>query len=407
MGEGKQKKETNCSSAVLLLVSVLLIPFSYLVCASPAVAQTDEDDPYDPPVVGRPRYFNGAVGSYKVTMAADPAAVQTGDPLLLLVRIHGTAPSPDHVPQRPDLRRFPHFDQFKIEDVKERDRYLPGAKGFFQFRGQVGAVFAFSSWGPLAVMPALYLEPDEPAWEFYYRLRPHETSVKEVPSWPFVYYRPGTLNPSMGNFQTTYVRKVPLRVTPRAQVQPSDVQGAVESRVPDRVLQLVEGPAVLQRDDVLTLPGPWTLVLWALAALLAPPLVCLAVYRVWRHYYPDAARLARLRRSRAADHALMALRTAGKSGAGDGTGRTAGVLSHYLRERLDLPAAEPTPVEVAHHLERSGVSAALAEKIVAFFHTCDISRFAPVAAAGSDDLPAAATQLILALEAELWLSQAS
>jgi hypothetical protein len=305
------------------------------------------------------------------------------------------------------LRRFPRFDQFKIEDVKERDRYVPGAKGFFRFRGQVGTVFAFAAWGPLPVLPALYLKPDEPAWEFYYRLRPRETSVKEVSSWPFVYYRPGTLTPNMGSFQTTYVRRVPLHVTPRAQVQPSDVQGADEPRAPARVFQLVEGPAVLQREDVLTWAGPWTLALCTLAGLLAPPLVCLAVYRVWRRSHPDAARLARLRRSRAADHALKALRTAGKSGAGDGTGRTAGVLSHYLRERLDLLAAEPTPTEVAHHLERSGISTALAEKVVAFFHNCDTARFAPIAAAGREDLPAAATQLILALEAELWLSQAS
>jgi hypothetical protein len=407
MDREKGKKERTYKFAYLLLISFFLFAFSYLVCASPAAAQTDVDeDPYDPPVVGRPVYFNGAVGSYTAAMAIDPAVVQAGDPLLLLVRVRGTAPSPAHVPRRPDLRRFPRFDQFKIEDAQERDRYLPGAKGFFQFRGPVGAAFAFSPWEPLTVLPALYFEPDGPAWEFYYRLRPRETSVKEVPSWPFVYYRPGTLTPNMGSFQTTYVPKVPLRVTPRAQVQPSDVQGAVEPRAPARLFQLLEGPAVLHQEDVLTWPGPWTLALVTLAGLLAPPLACLVVYRVWRHFDPDAARVARLRRSRAADRALKALRAAGKGETGEGTGRAAGVLSHYLRERLDLPPAEPTPAEVAHHLERSGVSAALAEKVVAFFHACDKARYAPRAAV-VDDLPAAATQLILALEAELWLSPAS
>jgi hypothetical protein len=392
-GRWNKARSGRLASWVLLSLFLSLLP---------AAAQNDGDveDPYDPPVVRRPMHFNGAVGSYGVTMAVHPVAVQVGDPLLLVVRIRGNAPSPEHFPQRPNLRRFPKFDQFRIEDVKERDRHLPGEQGFARYRGQVGGLFAVSSLGSLSVLPSLYLEPDEPTWEFFYRLRPRDASVKEVASWPFVYYRPGAVRPNSGSYQTTYVPKVPLRVIPRAQVQPTDVQGAPEPQPPARLYLLAEGPAVLQHDDVLIWSGPWRLAFMILVGLAAPPLLCLAWYVVWRRTYPDAARLVRLRRSRAAEHSLGVLRSGGPDGA-------AGVLSHYLRERLDLPAAEPTPAEVAGHLERSGVSAPLAGQVVAFFRTCDAVRFAPIASQSHDDLSAAATKLILALEAELWLSQAS
>jgi hypothetical protein len=396
-------KEPTGRRVSRVVVALCFVPVALVLGVSRAAAQAAEDDPYDPPVLRRPMHFNGAVGSYSVTMTAEPAAVQVGDPLTLVVRVHGTAPSSDHQPQRPNLRRFPKFDQFRIEDARDHDRYLPGAKGFAGVRGPVGGLFALSPLGPLSVLPALYLKPDEPTWEFHYRLRPREATVKGIPSWPFVYYRPGAVNPSVGSYQTTYVPKVPVQVTPRAQVQATDVQGTEEPRAPARLYRIVEGPAVLRSDGAWTSPGPWTITLFALAALLMPPLLTLAWYAAWRHRYPDAARLARLRRSQAAERALKALRTSGA----DGTGRAAAAVSGYLRERLDLRSAEPTPAEVGQHLERSGISPPLAEKAIAFFHTCDAARFAPPSAAAQDDLATAATKLILALEVELWLSRAS
>jgi hypothetical protein len=53
---------------------------------------------------------------------------------------------------------------------------------------------------------------------------------------------------------------------------------------------------------------------------------------------------------------------------------------------------------------QAGISNPLAEKVVAFFHTCDAARFAPVSADSQQDLTTAAAKLILALEDELCLS---
>jgi hypothetical protein len=141
---------------------------------------------------------------------------------------------------------------------------------------------------------------------------------------------------------------------------------------------------------------------------LLPPILAVIGYRVWRRLNPDAARLARLRRSRAAERALKALRAAPL----DGQARQASeVVAQYLRERLDLRAADPTPVEVAAHLKRTSISPVLAGTVVDFFRACEVVQYAPVATsvsgAANGDQGDAARELILALEAELWLASAS
>jgi hypothetical protein len=72
-------------------------------------------------------------------------------------------------------------------------------------------------------------------------------------------------------------------------------------------------------------------------------------------------------------------------------------VAEYLRQRLDLPVAEPTPDEVAAHLRRAGLDAKLASEAAAFFRACDAGRFA-AGAAGAADLQSAASRFVLAVE---------
>ncbi len=365
--------------------------------------QETSPDPYEPPAANQPEYFNGAVGLYTVQMFADRTQVTVGQPIRLLIRITGHAPSADHLPERPNLRRLPKFEPraglFQIEYLKEQDRkpLLPGARAV--------AILGAAPGGPLPVLVAV---ADRPTWEFAYRLRPLKTYVKEIPSWPFIFYRPPVHGRGMGSYQTVYVPRITLEVTPQARVTAREVQGGTADRRPEQLYQIVEGSAVLRRDDLLEWPEPGALAAILAVCLLIPPILAVIAYRVWRAWNPDAARLARLRRSRAAERALKALR---QPPAEEPARHATGIVAAYLRERLDLPPADPTPAEVAAHLEHTRISPELVRRIVGFFETCEKACYAPIGPPGSRsdgwEPSEAARDLILALEAELWLSSAS
>src|SRR5262249_34493135 len=99
--------------------------------------------------------------------------------------------------------------------------------------------------------------------------------------------------------------------------------------------------------------------------------------------------------------AVPALRPVAGEAAGE---RTASVLAGYLRQRLELRGAEPTPAEVAVHLGRAGVSPGVTGRVAAFFRTCDAARFAPSPPHETAALAADARALVHALEAELCTS---
>ncbi len=323
-------------------------------------------DTAEPPVVGRPAHFSGAIGSYRVTMRAEPTELQAEDPLTLTVRITGSGALEQL--QRPNLHELDRFArQFQIEKLK--DHYLP----------------------------------KERAREFDYRLRPRSPAVKEIPALPFVYFKPGIL-PAHKGYQTTYASAIPLTVKPRAEVSPRDVQGAVEPILPpDPVLQVVQGPTVLRHEEAFALPGPVALTI----LVLAPPFVCALWYALWCQRYPDAVRLIRQRRSRAARQALHALHQGGPASTDGMAQWAAELVATYLRKRLDLAGAEPTPTEVSAHLKRLGAPDAVAEQAAEFFRASDAGRFAPVPLEGAETWASAASRLILTLEAEPWLSRTS
>ncbi|HTU90994.1 MAG TPA: hypothetical protein VMF69_13025 [Gemmataceae bacterium] len=312
----------------------------------------------DIPVVGRPvdQPFSEASGWFAVQARAEPTTLQAETPLTFTLAVRAVRPA-RHPPQRLDLRQLPDFDeQFYIEDPSEE-----------------------------------VARPDDRIWEFTYRLKPRRTQVREIPSLSFVYFNPYLLTASKG-FQVIYTDPIPLRVLPHETVQ-VPVQG------PESAFVLVTGSAVLERRTPWTPPSLGAIV----TLLLAPPLGCIAWYLIWRRLYPDAARLASQRRSRAARRALQALHAARRLDAERRVARTAAIVAGYLQQRLDLTIAEPTPREVALLFARHGFSAALTEQAVGFFEACDRARFWP-ADSGTDISPVAlqdaAIPFILAVEAE-------
>jgi hypothetical protein len=318
----------------------------------------------EPPVKNRPAHFNGAAGSFRVTTEAKPTELRLDQTLTLTVRILPTGPV-TQPPRRPNLREVPAFEErFFIEN-------LPDPTG---------------------------AHVDGEPWEFVYRLKPRDTKVDAIPSLPFIYYKPGQ------SYQTTYAHSIPLTVKPADTVPQVEGGSAPASgRVPESVYQLAEGPAVLGRPSAWSLVGPMA----AGLVLLGTPVVCIGWYLLWRRLYPDAARLARQRRSQAAQHALKALHALRKQAPGEQARQAAAIVAAYLRQRVDLPAVTPTPEEAAAHLRRAGITADATGQVARFFQTCDAVRFAPDPSPPPDAWGASAEHLILTLEAEPCLSQAS
>jgi hypothetical protein len=305
--------------------------------------------------VGRPSDlpFSEASGWFEVQARAQPTTVEAETPLTFTVTVHAVREA-KRPPQRIDLRQLPAFDeQFYIEDSSDE----PG-------------------------------RPDDRTWEFVYRLKPRRIDVTAVPSLPFVYFNPYLLTASKG-FQVLYTDPIPLNVLPHESVQ-------VPVQAPEGAFVLATGPELLERPSTWT-PGAGT----TLAILLGPPAACAIGMIWWRRRFPDAARLASQRRSRAARRALSVLNAARRLDPAERADRTAVAVADYLHERLDLSIAEPTPPEIAGLFGQHGCSPPLRARAVGFFEACDNARFLPPARAGQTDLTDLAVQFVLAVEEEL------
>ncbi len=335
--------------AFLLLSSVCVL------CVLCGKNFCNEDE--DVPVVGRPvdLPFSEASGWFEVQASAEPTTLQAETPLTFTFTVKAVRPV-RRPPQRIDLRQLPDFaEQFHIEDPSEEAA-----------------------------------RPDERTWEFAYRLKPRRTEVREIPSLPFVYFNPYLLTASKG-FQVIYTDPIPLRVLPHETVQ-VPVQG------PESAFILARDPAVLERQAPWSPPQLGTIV----TLLLAPPLGCVAWYLLWRRLYPDAARLASQRRSRAARRALQSLHAARRLDAPARSARIAAIVAEYLQQRLDLTIAEPTPHEIALLFRQHDFSPTLSEQAIHFFETSDRVRFQPIengVNVSLSELENSAMQFILGVEA--------
>jgi hypothetical protein len=157
---------------------------------------------------------------------------------------------------------------------------------------------------------------------------------------------------------------------------------------PERLFAFEAGARVLDDEPFTPGAGAWSAL--AVLAVLLPA----GWYAAWRVAYPDAARLARQRRSRAARRALAAVRAAGRSA--DPAAACAAAVLGYLRARHPLPPGIDTPPEAAAALAALGVAAA--DDVAEFLRACDAARFAPNADTAVS-LAAGAEALIARLEA--------
>jgi hypothetical protein len=221
---------------------------------------------------------------------------------------------------------------------------------------------------PLGQMPAFadkfqVLDRADPSeGRFAWTLRPRSVGPTEVPRLKYVYHKGG-------QFLTTYARPIPVTVTAAA---PKEAPAAPP--VP------LDGPEeFFVRADEYDLfqefvPANRTVESFAwLIPVAAVPLLVVGYVFAWRWLFPGAARLARLRRNRAARLALDRLRAAAKSA--DPAGTAAAAVRGYLAARFAVPPSAQTPPEVAAAARAAGLAERQAADAEGFLRACDEARF--------------------------------
>jgi hypothetical protein len=235
-------------------------------------------------------------------------------------------------------------------------------------------------------VPGPTVQPDAKRVTFAYRLRPRAVGESGLPAMSFEYYNLASANPEHPQkdpgHQTARFKGLRFHVVPAAKITPPPP--VVRLDAPESAFEAVTGPQVFRREPFA--PDAWT---WAAAFALAPVLA-IAWFAVWRRLYPDAARLARLGRRRAARRAADAIRRAGHTP--DPAGAVAAAVLGYLQSRFPLPPGADTPAGIGDGLRTAGLSDADADDVVRFFRHCDEARFAahgdghPALAADADAL---------------------
>lgn len=339
------------------LVALLLI-----LCRLAAPVRANEPD--EVPLVGRPADlpFSEASAGFEVVQpgpeyrapftletSASPVEVEELQPVTFTVTVRARGRL-HHPPVRLDLRLLPVFSRsFHIEDVTDGKRDKIAAS----------------------------------SWRWVYRLRPRTPGVAQVPGVPFVYYNPD-LKPVEKAFQVLWSDPISLHVRPSE-------GNAPPVQAPESVRSFSGGPEVLRRQTRGRGPGVWLYIV-----LFGAPGVCLLWYLTWRHLYPDAARLARRRRSRAAQRALRALDLAARREGRPMAEQVTAAIASYLADRLGFARAEPTPDEVAAWLEAQGISGNLVESVRALLDRSSAARFGPEE--NRADLPGEARLWIISME---------
>ncbi len=207
-------------------------------------------------------------------------------------------------------------------------------------------------------------DPSARIVEFRYKLtpRPHRTGSATIPVLPYKYVR---LKPGGGAWKfTSLAYPIPVEILPP--VKPTATGVPIEAS--ESFFAIATNPRRLTGTPIL--PGRRT---WLVPVALIPLAVVVWV-RMWKRIYPDAARLAAIRRNRAVRRALDRLGKVARHT--DPPGESASAMRDYFIERHGIPPAAQTPVEVAAAIGEAGLPADLAAKAEAYFRRCDAARFA-------------------------------
>lgn len=218
--------------------------------------------------------------------------------------------------------------------------------------------------------------PDATKVEFRYKVRPRAEGAFRIPELKYLYYAQAA--PPDRRFQSAFIEAVPFSV-----IKPPVAKSPV--------VPLDGPPPFFQVRGEAMFPPSGRPPAWGWAGLLGGAAVLTIGWVVgWRVWYPDAARLARIRRTRAVRVALDRLRAAARSP--DPTAATAAAFRRYLHDRFALPHSATTPAEVAAGLTELNLPPDRIADVEKLLRACDAVRFA--AAGDAPVSPESAVRLI-------------
>lgn len=288
-----------------------------------------------------PPDFNGAVGSYTMTVAAGPTNVAVGDPITVRIQISGNGALDSLT-----LPDQPAWHDFKL--------YPPTAK--VETTDQLG-VQGTKTFEQLVV--------------------PQSVDIKELPPISFSFF-----DPEKKKYETLTRPAIGLIVRPGGSSVVPVV--AASSRAPQDnpppaqdIVSIKQRPGKLEQIGPPLVEQPWFLALQGVPALAFIGTV------IWRKRSDSLANNPRLRRQRKVAQivrdGMNDLRKLAAEKNSDGFFATLfRLLQEQLGERLDLPASAITEAVIEDHLQPRGLPEADLAGLHELFQTCNLARYAPV-----------------------------
>ena len=288
-----------------------------------------------------PANFNGAVGTFSMTMSAGPTNVAAGDPITVKVQVSGrgafdSLTLPEQADWR-DFKTYPPTSKVETTDVLG----LQGTKTFEQV------------------------------------VVPQSADIKALPSVSFSFF-----DPDQKQYRTLTQPAVALVVRPGG-TAPAPTVAAASRAAPDNPPPTQDIVHIKPRlGTVAQIAPPLVQQGWFLA-LQAVPVVAWLSAVIWRRRTEQMANNPRLRRRRQVAQmmrqGLNELRQqASDNRSDDFFASLFRLLQEQLGERMDLPASAITEAVIEEHLRPRGVPEATLAALHELFQTCNLARYAPV-----------------------------
>jgi hypothetical protein len=288
-----------------------------------------------------PANFNGAVGSFSMTMSAGPTNVAAGDPVTVRIQISGRGSFDSlALPEQPGWREFKTYPPTtKVETTDPLG--LQGTKTFEQL------------------------------------VVPQNADIKALPPVSFSFF-----DPEQKQYRTLTQPAVALTVHPGG-AAPAPTVAATTRAAPDNPPPTQDIVHIKPRLGAVAQIGPLLLSQRWFLALQAVPVVAWLAALVWRRRVEQLANNPRLRRRRQVAQiirqGLVELRQHAAGNKSDEFFATLSrLLQEQLGERLDLPASAITEAVIEERLRPRGVPETALVPLHELFQTCNLARYAPI-----------------------------
>ncbi len=287
-----------------------------------------------------PATFNGAVGTFRLSVTASPKEVGVGDPITVHAQISGSGPIESlSLPSQPAWKEFKIYPPTSETQTSD-ELGLSGAKTFTQV------------------------------------LIPQNHEIKSIPPLQFSFF-----DPQARHYRTLSGPAIPITVN----------AGATPAAPPPMLATNSQPNTPPPADDILPVDthfdhsGMPTPLLaqqsWFLGVQSLPVLAWLSVL-FWRKRNEALANNPRLRRQRQVAvrirEGLKVLRAQAAAGQSEEFFATLfRLLQEQLGERLDLPASAITEAVIDDHLRERGLPEETLTTLHELFQSCNLVRYAP------------------------------